>query len=143
MADVYLHGQHPLHRHEGLTEDRVSRVGLLVWPGDGSTCATDHAHLRGGEGATPVQVHLFDRDALTAHDEAVRRTAEQGEGPHPLLADGEWQWAIVAPLDPGQSPDEARVLAGWTADGAFHRYCTPEQLARAFREYAGGGTVTV
>lgn len=114
MTDsIYLDGSQPYRRFTG-----------------------SHAIERGtAEGATEHPVRVFDDDALTAHDDAIRQQAEQGLPDAPLYVEADWEWAILAPPEPGQDVTECRVRAGWTKGGEFRRYVSPESLVAAFREH--------
>lgn len=117
MADhIYLDGSQPYHRHEG---EGVPATGIDCDAGDGPA----------------VRVHVFDTDALTAHDGAVRQEALAGEGDPPLHDTDLWEWAVGEPAGVGEEAHTARVLAGWDADGTFHCYTTPERLVALFRDH--------
>lgn len=118
MADhIYLDGSQPYHRHEG--ENGVFR----------EVCTA------AGVERPAHPVHVFDADALTAHDAAVRQEALAGEGDPPTHDTDLWEWAVGEPAGVGEEAHTARVLAGWDADGVFHCYTTPERLVAAFRDY--------
>lgn len=113
---LYLDGSQPYHRHG----ERVLRGADCKAVGDAPA------------EATPVIV--FDPDALSAHDEAIRQAADQGTTQAPLYRDDQWEFALLEPVEPGQEPTDARVMAGWTPGGEFLRYVTPECLCAAFRQ---------
>lgn len=107
--DVYLDGSQPYHRDPG---------GRLVF-------SPEYANA----GPDAIRVHVFDADALAAHDDAVRREALAGEGAPPAYVESEWTWAIGEPAPAGEDPG-TRVLAGEDQDGVVHLYATPERIAR-------------
>lgn len=120
MTDsIYLDGSQPYHRHQD--SDTVNG-------GDPENCGA-------GPLAQALPVRVFDPDALTAHDDAIRQQAEQGLPDAPLYVAADWEWAILAPPEPGQDVAECRVQAGWTKGGEFRRYVSAEALVRAFREH--------
>lgn len=112
MADhIYLDGSQPYHRHAG-SPNLFSEGQCLI-----------------ADGAEAVTVHVFDTDALAAHDAAIRQEALAGEGTPPLYVEGEWAWAIGEPNPVGEDAGTL-VLAGERPDGTVHLYATPERIAR-------------
>lgn len=124
MADLYLDGSQPYHRHD-------NDPFIHMWDAASPSCAGGS-----GAGSRPVlRVHVFDPDALTAHDTAVAAAAEAGEPDAPLYHPDHWDWVLLEPGEPGQPATDCRVVAGWDHTGTFHRYASPEALARRFRDY--------
>jgi hypothetical protein len=120
---LYLDGSQPYHRHPN-QGPRIFR--------DQEECS-HFADLE--DSPEPVPVFVFDADALTAHDDAIRQEAEQGLTDGPLYNEDEWEFAILQTPEPGQDVAEVRVMAGWTDTGEFRRYVTAERLVRLFRDH--------